>query len=113
MQTSMQIDVARPGRTVLLSGRLDVATVADVRLVLHEAVDSGQGDLLVDIGGVDYIDASGLGVLVGAHRRAGRVGRRLVLRNVPERILRLLARTRLNRVLHVEAVGPAPLAAVS
>jgi anti-anti-sigma factor len=107
----MEIDVARPGRTVILRGRLDVTTVADVRLALHAAVDSGTGDLLVDLGEVDVVDASGLGVLVGAHRRAGRAGRRLVLRNVPDRILRLLALTRLNRVLHVEVVVPAPLAA--
>lgn len=103
----MEIEIARPGRTVVLRGRLDVSTVADVRIALHAAVDTGSGDLLVDLGGVDVVDASGLGVLVGAHRRAGRVGRRVVLRNVPERILRLLALTRLNRVLHVEAVVPA------
>jgi anti-sigma B factor antagonist len=107
----VQIDIARPGRTVILRGRLDVSTVADVRLALHDAVDTGAGDLLVDLGEVDVVDASGLGVLVGAHRRAGRAGRRLVLRNVPERILRLLALTRLNRVLHIEVVVPAPLAA--
>ena len=103
----MAIEIARPGRTIVLSGRLDVVTVADVRLALHEAVDTGTGDLLVDLGAVDAIDASGLGVLVGAHR----VGRRMVLRNVPDRVLRLLALTRLNRVLHIEAAGPAPLAA--
>ena len=107
----MAIEIARPGRTIVLSGRLDVVTVADVRLALHEAVDTGTGDLLVDLGAVDAIDASGLGVLVGAHRRAGRVGRRMVLRNVPDRVLRLLALPRLKRVLHIEAAGPAPLAA--
>jgi anti-anti-sigma regulatory factor len=41
-------------------------------------------------------------VLVGAHRRAISVRRRLVLRGVPPRIMRILAVTRLNRVLNVE-----------
>jgi anti-sigma B factor antagonist len=108
---AVRIDVARPGRTVLLAGRLDVSTVADVRLALHDAVDRGSADLLVDLAGVEFVDASGLGVLVGTHRRAGRAGRRLVLRNVPDRVLRLLALTRLNRVLHVEELRPPPLVA--
>jgi anti-sigma B factor antagonist len=109
--TAVRIDIARSGRTVLLAGRLDVSTVADVRLALHDAVDRGSADLLVDLAGVEFVDASGLGVLVGTHRRAGRAGRRLVLRNVPDRVLRLLALTRLNRVLHVEELSPPPLIA--
>src|SRR5579883_541978 len=65
-----------------LAGRLDVSTVADVRIALHEALDSGSGDLVVNLAQVEVGDATGLGVLVGAHRRAGRRGRRLVLRGV-------------------------------
>ena len=85
-----------------LRGRLDVHTVADVRLLLHEAIDDGEGDLVLDLGEVDVADATALGVLVGAHRRAGRRGRRLVLRNVPPRLARMLIATRLYRILHIE-----------
>ena len=42
---------------------------------------------------------TGLGVLVGAHRRAQRAGRTLVLRDVPDPVGRLLFVTRLDRVL--------------
>jgi anti-sigma B factor antagonist len=97
---AITIDV--PGGTLSLSGRLSARTVADVRAALVAAIDHGSGDLVVDISGVDLVDASGLGVLVGAHRLAMRSERRLVLRGVPERIERLLAVTRLNRVLSVE-----------
>ncbi|MGP4089873.1 hypothetical protein ACTWQJ_36350, partial [Streptomyces sp. KR55] len=45
---------------------------------------------------------TGLGVIMGAHRRAGRCGRRLVLRDVPPQMQRLLVATRLHRVLAVE-----------
>jgi anti-anti-sigma factor len=102
----MVISIAS-GCELAVSGRLDVHQAPDVRAALHAAIDGGTGDLVVDLSGVELVDATGLGVLVGAHRRAGRVGRRVVLRNVPERILRLLALTRLNRVLHVEVVVPA------
>lgn len=100
----MEIHVVRPGSSVALAGRLGAATVADVRAALSAAIDAGAGDLVVDLGSVDLVDATGLGVLVGAHRRADRAGRRLVLRAVPERIERLLLITRLHRVLVVERV---------
>lgn len=94
--------VAEPGSVVLLTGRLDVSTAPDIRPVLHTAIESGTGDLVLDLSDVLVIDTTGLGLLVGVHRRAGRCGRRLVLRGVSAPVLRLLHRTRLHRVLHVE-----------
>jgi anti-sigma B factor antagonist len=96
------VAVDEPGSVVTLSGRLLTTTVAEVRNALTAAVARGSGDLVVDISGVELVDASGLGVLVGAHRLAQRADRRLVLRGVPVRIERLLAVTRLNRVLASE-----------
>ena len=93
------LDVARAGHVLVLRGRLDVRVTADVRLALAEAVGQGSGDLVVDVAALDGIDATGLGVLVGAHRRAGRAGRSLVLRDVPPSLARALLLTRLDRVL--------------
>jgi len=98
----VDVQVVRPGCALSLSGRLGAATVADVRAALAEAVDNGVGDIVVDLRGVELVDATGLGVLVGAHRRADRAGRRLVLVAVPQRIERLLLATRLHRVLVVD-----------
>lgn len=103
----MVVSVA-PGKSeVVLAGRLDVHTVADVRNALHAAIDAGSGDLLVDVAGVEVMDATGLGVLVGAHRRAGRSGRRLVLQGASPRLRRLLRVTRLHRILVVQPGGAA------
>jgi len=100
----LQISITTPGSLLSVSGRLAASTVADVRAALVAAISGGTGDLVVDIERVELVDASGLGVLVGAHRLARRSDRRLVLRNTPERIERLLAMTRLNRVLTLEQV---------
>lgn len=53
-----------------VGGRLDVRSAADARTVLHSALDDGQGDLVLDLTGLDSWDATGLGVIMGAHRRA-------------------------------------------
>ena len=88
-----------PGQLLVLQGRLDVAAATDARLALAAEIDSGSGDLVLDLAAVEAVDATGLGVLVGAHRQAGRSGRRLVLQDTPEATGRLLRRTRLDRVL--------------
>ena len=103
----MQIEVLRPGCLVALRGRLSSASVGEVRTALSDAIEAGVDDLVVDMSGVELMDATGLGVLVGSHRRAERAGRRLVLQNVPERIDRLLLATRLHRVLCVDRLSVA------
>ncbi|WP_441250234.1 STAS domain-containing protein [Kitasatospora sp. McL0602] len=89
-----------------IQGRLDVRTAADARTTLHRAVDGGQGDLVLDLTALESWDATGLGVIMGTHRRAGRLGRRLVLRAVPAQLQRLLVATRLHRILAVEGTVP-------
>lgn len=105
----MIIHVRDNGRLVALTGRLDVAAVADVRLVLHAEVDDGTGDLFLDASAIEAIDASGLGVLVGAHRRAGRAGRRLVVAEPSAVVRRMLHLTRLDRVLYLSDTAPLPI----
>jgi anti-anti-sigma factor len=100
----MRIEVVRPGCLLALHGRLSGTSVGDVRTALADAIEIGVDDIVIDMSGVELMDATGLGVLVGSHRRAERMGRRLVLHNVPQRIDRLLLATRLHRVLCVD--GP-------
>ena len=96
-----------PGQLLQLAGRLDVHTAADVRLALADAVELGEGELIIDLASLEAVDATGLGVLVGAHRRAGRAGRTLVLRDVTPPVHRVLFLTRLNRVLRLSTTDAA------
>ena len=54
------------------------------------------------------VDSVGLGLLLSAHRACRTQGRRLVLAHPQPALLRLLAVTRLHRVLHVERAVLAP-----
>lgn len=99
---SRPLRVLVPGQVLELRGRLDVAVAADVRLALADAVALGDGELVLDVAGIEVVDVTGLGVLVGAHRHAGRASRTLVLRDVPPPLARVLLLTRLDRVLRAE-----------
>lgn len=105
--TTVAVDEVVPGAELHLRGRLDVATASAVRETLRRAVDGGTGDLLVHLDAIEVMDAAGLGVLVGAHRRSRLADRRLVLLGVPLRLERLIRHTRLHRVL-VRGEGAVP-----
>lgn len=94
-----RIDVLRLGAELSVTGELNVHTVADVRVALGQAIDAGIGDLIVHLGDAEIGDATGLGVIVGAHHRAQRASRRLVLADASMRLERLMRATGLHRVI--------------
>lgn len=93
---------------IRLAGRLGGSAASEVRDRLHAAVDGGRGPLVLDVTRVETVDGVGLGVLVGAQRRAARAQRRLVLRGTPPRLRRFLRATGLERILPTENHDPDP-----
>jgi anti-anti-sigma factor len=101
---------AQPDNVVHLTGILDVRSVGDVRQTLNDLIDTSDGDVIVDLEAVDAVDATGLGLLVATHRRTQLLGRQLVLWHPLPSVIRILAVTRLHRVLNVERT-PLPISA--
>ena len=67
------------GRTQLtLRGELDLATAPELEQIVIERIDSGR-EVVVDLRGLEFMDSSGIRILVAAHARAGRAGTRLVV----------------------------------
>ena len=90
----MRINERRNGDIAVLelTGRL---TVNDQPGMLREAVTSalqkGAKHILLDLGGVQYIDSTRLGEIISAHVTVSRRGGRLRLVATPDRIIELLA----------------------
>ncbi|WP_433007208.1 STAS domain-containing protein [Kribbella sp. CA-294648] len=95
---------------VRLAGLLDVRSVGDARQAINQLIDNSEGDVIVDLEALDALDATGLGLLVATHRRTQLLGRQLVLRHPLPSVIRILAVTRLHRILHVERT-PLPISA--
>jgi anti-sigma B factor antagonist len=57
-----------------LRGSLDLATAPTVRAALSDATEKGSNNLIVDLTQLEFLDSTGLGVLIGAHRRAAEHG---------------------------------------
>ena len=95
----VQVSAMHTGQEVAITGRIDVHTVPDVRLLLHAIIDTGVGDVHMRLAGAEIGDATGRGVRVEAYNRARRAGRRLAVIDMTERTGRLLRASRLDRAL--------------
>ena len=81
--------------TVRVEGELDIANAPVLDAVLAEA-ERGARELLLDLGGVSFVDSTGLRSLLLARRRASAAGRDLRLRNLPPGVERVLEVTGLR-----------------
>ncbi len=69
----MQVSVAhRPPNTAVLTlrGSLDIDTAPALRANLRRLVERTSPRVVVDVGGLDFVDSMGIGVLVTSHTRA-------------------------------------------
>lgn len=62
-----------------ISGEVDSHTAPDLAAAM--ATLPGTSDIVADVGGVSFMDSSGLRVLVDASMRAGKAGSSLILLN--------------------------------
>ena len=93
----MEIEVdSRDGVAVLhLKGRLDLVSAS----ALRSAVEQAEKSVVVDLGGVEFIDSSGVGALVAGLKHARQRGGELRIAAAGEQVQMVLQLTNINRIL--------------
>mgnify|MGYP002621562143 FL=1 len=86
-----------------IGGEVDVYTAPKLRERLIEMVNAGDRHIVVDLGRVDFLDSTGLGVLVGVHRRLKARDGSLGLVCPHERLLKVFRITGLDKVFDIHA----------
>jgi len=94
-------DTRRIGETVVVqpTGRLNMVAAPRLREQLRELVDGGDRRLVVDLGTTEFIDSSGLGALISGLKAARQSGGDLRIAAPTEQVRRVLALTKLDKVL--------------
>ena len=89
----------RNGWAILsVAGEVDVATAPRLREKLIELVNAGSVKIVVDLESVEFLDSTGLGVLVGALKRVRTSDGDFALVCTEPRILKLFEITGLTKV---------------
>ncbi|HEX3622072.1 MAG TPA: STAS domain-containing protein [Acidimicrobiales bacterium] len=90
--------------TVTVTGDLDCYSAATLRTILWALVDDRLHRVVVDLGGTNFIDSTGLGVLVGGARRFRQAGGDMVLRSptpATRRLFEITGVTKLFEIVYV------------
>jgi anti-sigma B factor antagonist len=86
---------------VEVGGEIDVYTAPRLREKLVELVNAGHYHLVVDMEGVDFLDSTGLGVLVGGLKRVRGHDGSLRIVCTQERLLKIFRITGLTKVFPI------------
>lgn len=88
--------------TSSLKGEVDAHT-APTLASHYEVLPVGDDDFAIDMSAVEFMDSSGLRVIIELHQRAEQASRRLILRSPSQPVARLIEISGLSGHLHVES----------
>jgi anti-sigma B factor antagonist len=102
MELGLEVDNTRVPYSVLaVTGEVDVYTAPRLRERLVELVSEGKRRIVVDLEAVEFLDSTGLGVLVGGLKRVRANDGDLTLVCTQSRILKVFEITGLTAVFPI------------
>jgi anti-anti-sigma factor len=107
-------DLEQGVRTISVRGELDLSTAPDLEGPLEETLDSGEGAVLIDLSQCEFIDSTGIALIVRAWQRldSGENGRALVICSQNDQVRRVLEITGLELSIPVHTTRDEALAAI-
>ncbi len=95
MQSNFRVEVRSENGAPLLSvrGELDLASSPALEQELERVAASSPALVIIDLRGLDFMDSTGLSVLIRAHQRAQEGGHRIGIVNGSRQVRRLLSLT--------------------
>jgi anti-sigma B factor antagonist len=111
VELSLTTRVEGDATVIAVGGEIDVYTAPKLREQLVELVNDGQYHLIVDMEQVEFLDSTGLGVLVGGLKRVRAHDGSLRLVCTQERILKIFRITGLTKVFPIHDSVAAALGA--
>jgi anti-sigma B factor antagonist len=95
VQSNFSVDVQDGEQAVLIgvSGELDLASSPELERELERGTASEAELLIIDLRKLEFMDSTGLSVLVRAHQKATQSGKRFAIVKGPQQVERLLSLT--------------------
>jgi len=99
----MQIEGKKIGDLLVvtpLEKRLDASSAVDFKGKIVDWINAGNNRIVLDLSQVDFVDSSGLGVIVSCLKTLGGSGD-LMICGIKETVMSLFQLTRMNRVFQI------------
>ncbi len=103
MDVDLQINISHKGEVPVLEliGEVDAYTCPRLRDAMVKALDGGQRYLIISMIGVEYIDSSGLGALVGGLKRVSEKEGRIYIVCANSQVMKVFQITGLVKVFPI------------
>jgi stage II sporulation protein AA (anti-sigma F factor antagonist) len=102
-------------RTISVRGELDLSTAPELEGPLNQALESDEGSMLIDLSQCEFIDSTGIALIVRAWQQldSGKNGRALVLCSQNNQVRRVLEITGLELSIPVHGTRDEAISALS
>lgn len=87
---------------VSLSGEIDIYNAPELKSSLLKVIDQNKGDIQIDCEDLNYIDSTGLGVLISALRKVKDYDGTITIKNLKPYIYKIFTITGLDKVFTIE-----------
>ncbi len=87
---------------VKLNGEIDIYTSTELKEELNMLIKDKQIDIKLDCEELDYIDSTGLGILIGILKKLKKSGNNVIIAKPKQNIIKLLKITGLDKIFIME-----------
>ena len=100
---AVQIDIGEKSVTAYISGEIDHHNAAKLRNDIDEAVENSYPEVLIlDFGGVTFMDSSGIAVVINAFRAMTRIEGKLILSGLGQQPMKVFRASGIDQLVQIK-----------
>ena len=102
IKINSMLDTTNNSWEVSLGGELDVSTADELKKDLHKLVDEKNIDMRLNLENLDYIDSTGLGVIIGILKRLKIESKEVYIEKPKNNVRKIFSITGLDKIFKLE-----------
>jgi anti-anti-sigma factor len=87
--------------TVFLNGEIDMDVTDKAKDVILPLVEAGK-EVHINLKDVEYMDSSGISVLIESHQKAMELGTKVTLKEISKSVLKVIMMAKLEQILNLD-----------
>ena len=87
--------------TVFLNGEIDMDVTDKAKDVILPLIEAGK-EVHLNLKDVEYMDSSGISVLIESHQKALELGTKVTLKEISKSVLKVIMMAKLEQVLNLD-----------
>ena len=87
--------------TIYLNGEIDMDVGDKAKEAIMPLIESSN-EIHINLKDVQYMDSSGISVLIESHQKAVEFGKKVVLKEISKSVLKVIMMAKLEQILNIE-----------